>query len=144
MKKYLFSLTLTMIFHCFGYGQTVSDLIGTWHNPLGSTLKITSVNASTSQMSGTYTLNSGKQFPLVGWVNDLPPANDHVLALAFSVRFGSYGTITSWTGYLKKESTGLKITTLWHYVMPNSDLPWDHIVTNCDVFTPGPAPQKKK
>ena len=142
MKKYLLFLLVFITIHSYGYSQTINNLIGTWHNELGSTLKITSINPTTLQMFGTYTLNSGNQFPILGWANTLPPANNHVLSLAFSVRFGSFGSITSWTGYLSNKKGVWTITTIWNLTRPNSDQPWDHIITNCDVFTPGPAPKK--
>ena len=142
MKKYFLLLSAFIAIHSYSYGQSISDLIGIWHNELGSTLKITSINPTTNQMTGTYTLSSGNQFPILGWANNLPPANNHVLSLAFSVRFGSFGSITSWTGYLSKKNGVWTISTIWNLTRPNSDQPWDHIITNCDVFTPGLPPKK--
>lgn len=142
MKKYILLLILFWVSLTYGYSQTIRNLVGTWHNELNSTLKITSINATTYQIAGSYTLSNGKQFALIGWANDLPPANDHVIAVAFSVRFGSYGSITSWTGTFTKKNGVLTISTLWHLVSPNADQPWGHILTNCDVFTPGPVVKK--
>lgn len=122
--------------------QTITNLIGTWHNELQSTLRINSINSNTGRLVGTYTLNTGKTFTLTGWANDLPAAHNksHVVAVAFSVQFGSFGSITSWTGYLKGTgSSTFKIQTIWNLVNPISDEQFDHIVTNCDIFTPGPA-----
>jgi hypothetical protein len=144
MKKLILSSSLLLAFLLSTvnlFGQTISDLYGFWHNDLNSTLRITYVNVSSGQITGTCTLESGKTFPLTGWVNDLPPAKDHVIAVAFSVRFGPYGTITSWTGYLfkDKKTALLKIHTIWNLVTPNSDSAFDHIVSNSDVFTRGQA-----
>jgi hypothetical protein len=63
MKKYLLSLVL--IVNCCVYSQTISNLIGTWHNELGSTLKNTSVTPN-YQLVGSYTLNTGQTFTILG------------------------------------------------------------------------------
>jgi hypothetical protein len=144
MKKLILSSLLFLAFLLSTvnlFGQTINDLGGVWHNDLNSTLDIRRIDATSGQILGLYTLESGQTFQLVGWANDLPPAKDHVIAIAFSVRFGAYGSITSWTGYLLKDKkTSLfKIHTIWNLVMPNSDSTFDHIVTNSDVFTRGRA-----
>lgn len=144
MKTMTITCMLTFLLVTQSNAQTINDLKGTWHNELKSKLEIVDVNSSTGVITGTYTLSSSQKFTLTGWVNDLPAANgkDHVIAVAFSVRFNSYGSITSWTGYLTKNSnltennnSTLNIHTIWNLVRPNSDQTWDHIVTNCDLFT---------
>lgn len=142
MKKYFLLTILFLASFSYGYSQTIRNLIGTWHNQLNSTLRITSISP-TNQLAGTYTLNTGQTFPLIGWANDLPPAGNHVVAVAFSVQFGpNYGSITSWTGTFTTIKGVLTISTIWNLVSPNAGQSWGHILTNCDVFVPGPPVKK--
>jgi|SRR6185312_2148981 len=130
-------------------GQTCSSMVGVWHNQLGSTLTISSIDPSTGLMSGNYVSPSGAgstAFPLTGWVNQQPPqaGKSNVPVLSFAVRFGSFGSITSWTGYCDSASGSPQIVGLWHLTRANSDLPWDHIIANEDTFTPGFPLKTKK
>ncbi|MFY1828356.1 avidin/streptavidin family protein [Myxococcus fulvus] len=115
-------------------------LQGKWKNQLGSTLNIQSISPS-GAIQGTYISPSGtggQAYPLVGWVNSLPPQapQDNVKVLSFTVRWGEIGSITAWTGYCRLQGGAPQITAMWHLVRPNSAYVWDHILTNTDVFTP--------
>ena len=118
-----------------------SNLVGDWKNELGSTLSVTSVNAATGAIAGTYSSpsgTSGQKFALVGWTNSAAaqPGKDNATAVAFSVRWGNYGSITSWTGTCKEVNGVATIHTLWHLAASLSNFSWDHINSNTDVFTP--------
>jgi hypothetical protein len=113
-------------------------LEGEWHNQLKSTLIIKSVDPQTGAITGSYRSPSGttgNPFPLVGWVNVVEPAEkkDNVVIVSFSVRWGTYGSITAWNGYFRDN----KIVGQWLLTRSNSDFPWDHILTGQDQFEPG-------
>jgi hypothetical protein len=118
-----------------------SNLVGDWANQLKSTLSITNINATTGLITATYTSPSGtggQPFAAIGWVNAAPPASsmDNAPVISFSVQWGSYGSITSWTGYCSVISGVPTITTVWHLARANSQFNWDHILTNSDLFIP--------
>jgi hypothetical protein len=120
---------------------TTNDLIGKWTNQLGSTLNIAALDPKTGQITGTYMSPSGttgNEYPIVGWANYSQPSQkkDNVVVVSFSVRWGEYGSVTTWNGYLKEVNGVLTITAQWLLVRSNSDFAWDHILTNQDVFTP--------
>jgi len=117
-----------------------ANLVGTWTNQLGSTLNITAVDANTGQITGNYKSPSGAgqtEFPLIGWVNTKAPVQgkDNVTVVSFSVRWGSIGSITTWAGYIRAANNVTTLTAQWFLTRPISDFPWDHILTNQDVFT---------
>jgi hypothetical protein len=132
-------------------GPTCSSMAGVWHNQLGSTLTIASVDSTSGRVEGSYVSPSGTQGqarPLLGWTNSQAPKKrcpsdakeqDNIKAISFAVHWGPYGSITSWTGYCRDEKGIPTITTVWHLVRSNSDYSWDHILTNSDTFTPGAA-----
>jgi hypothetical protein len=120
-----------------------NNLKGDWVNQLKSTLSITSIDASTGRIEGTYTSPSGtggESHTLIGWVNSAPSSTgkDNVPVVSFSVQWGGYGSITSWTGYCSIRDGAPTITTLWNLTQANSKFSWDHIVSNSDLFTPKP------
>lgn len=122
---------------------TCGNLVGKWKNQLNSVLEITSVNAMTGKIEGTYKIEGdATPWPVTGWVNELasdPNHPNHVdKVIGFSVRFGPYGSVTSWNGYCKSVSGTPTLITQWHLSRPNSDTEWDHIVTNQDRFVPVP------
>lgn len=123
---------------------TCENPVGVWHNQLKSTLTITSMDKKTGQIAGTYVSPSGtagEKHALVGWVNSAKPQakGDNVHVIAFSVQWGTYGTVTSWSGYCSTKNGAPTITTIWHLVQPNSEFAWGHILTESDTFTPGAA-----
>jgi hypothetical protein len=124
-------------------GSSCSNFLGEWknNNALGSTLSISNVNQNTGALAGTYQSpsgTSGQKFALTGWTNSAAAQSgeDNASVIAFSVQWGSYGSITSWTGSRKVEQGVPTIRTLWHLARPHSQFSWDHIITNNDVFTP--------
>jgi hypothetical protein len=122
---------------------TCDNMQGAWVNQLGSTLNIQAINSATGAITGSYISPSGggtTTYPLAGWINSKDPVSgqNNVKVISFTVRWGTIGSITSWTGYCQTVNGAPKLTTLWHLVRPNSSFEWDHILTNTDVFTPAP------
>ncbi|MDX1407542.1 MAG: avidin/streptavidin family protein [Saprospiraceae bacterium] len=120
-----------------GKAQSCTDLVGTWQNELGSHLVITGITAD-HRLEGEYRSASGVDgatFSLVGWINR-PTTSDQALAIAFSVRWEGYGSITSWTGSCDVDENGPRISTLWHLVRPETTHPWERIITNNSTFRP--------
>ena len=113
-----------------------SNLVGNWINLSSSTIFIKRVDEKDGSITGTYTLISGEEHALVGWVNKAAGnAASTVPVIAFSVRWGAIGSITSWTGYCVSGETP-RLTTLWQVAQSASQYEWNHIVTNSDIFTP--------
>jgi hypothetical protein len=133
-----------------GIAATPSCLnpVGDWQNqikPKPSTLTISSVDWRTGAVSGSYLSPSGtagQGVLLVGWVNKAastpPPKKDVAVAIAFSVQWGAYETITSWTGYCHNDpDTGVPtIVTMWHLARPVTRYEWSHVLAGSDRFTP--------
>jgi hypothetical protein len=126
---------------------TCEDPVGVWHNQIGSTLTITSLDPNTRRIEGEYISPHGTQGdarPLVGWVNGssqtTTTGNDHVArVVTFTVDWGPYTSLAAWTGYCNPDEKGFpKISTLWHLVRPDTKFDFEHIVTNADTFTQGP------
>ena len=117
------------------------DIKGSWQNELGSIFVIDSIS-SDGFIFGKYKSSSGvdgRIFPLQGWVNNLDNANKnekHSIAVAFTVRWDGYGSITSWSGYYDEDQNGPFIKTLWHLVRPNEKEAWERIITNSSTFRP--------
>jgi hypothetical protein len=115
--------------------------VGDWVNQLGSTLSITAVDPQSGQITGMYASPSGtggQKFPLIGWVNTAPPApnKDNAVIISFSVRWGAYHTVTSWTGVCRATSSGDTLNALWHLGDPVADFEWKHVVSGQDTFHP--------
>lgn len=116
------------------------DFSGTWHNQLGSRMEVT-VTAD-GGVSGTYYTGAGsptpeEPFPMTGFVS-----NDVV---AFSVNFGKYGSLTTWTGQAAGAAGAESITTLWHMSVdvPEPNEPknlWRAIWAGTDTFRRGAPP----
>lgn len=141
MKKNLASIILLSVFTlpAFAAKPDCANPIGSWENQLGSTLTINSVDPNTGLVTGTYQSPSGttgEQFPLIGWTNKAPvqPGKDNATLVSFSVRWGSYGSITSWSGLCREENGLATIQALWHLARSNSQYVWDHVLTGNDVF----------
>ena len=113
---------------------------GIWVNQMGSVMTISSYNTATGAISGTYKTSSGATgwYPLVGWVNGAAsiPEKDNVVVMSFTVRWGSIGSITSWTGTCRVTSGTTVLTTLWDLAEPVSNYTWDHVLAGSDVFKP--------
>ena len=121
-----------------------SKLIGKWTNQNETkgpaTISITAVDSATGQLKGKYSAPSGaasgKEFDIVGWVSSAPPAanRDNVIVVSFSVSLTSYGSIATWTGFLKDN----KIIASSSNVRSNTGYEWDHITATYDVWTKNP------
>jgi len=145
MKKQIISFVVAsyilFVGSAFAGTPNCSNLKGNWVNQLGSTLSIVTIDSTTNAITGTYQSpsgTSGQKFALSGWINHLKPKpkQDNAQVISFSVQWGTYGSITSWTGYCKEQAGKPTIKTLWHLVSSNSQYTWDHILTNSDIFTP--------
>ncbi len=121
-----------------------TKLIGKWTNQNETKgpaiINITSVDPATGQLKGKYSPPSGaaaaKEFEIVGWVSSAPPVanRDHVIVVSFSVSLTTYGSIATWTGFLKEN----KIIASSSNVRSNSGYEWDHITATYDVWTKNP------
>ena len=118
-----------------------SKLIGKWTNQNETkgpaTINITAVDSATGQLKGKYSPPSGaaagKEFDIVGWVSSAAPAanRDNVIVISFSVSLTTYGSIATWTGFLKDN----RIIASSSNVRSNSGYEWDHITATYDVWT---------
>ncbi|MEW6267778.1 MAG: avidin/streptavidin family protein [Thermodesulfobacteriota bacterium] len=111
------------------------DFSGKWFNQHGSMMDLR-IDAS-GRVTGIYRTGVGTpkpsaQFDLVGFV-----AED---VIAFSVNFGTHGTLTSWVGQHTEDERGnAEIRTLWHLArnVPDADEPaklWGGVWSGCDTF----------
>jgi Avidin family len=115
-----------------------TSLIGKWTNPVDRVvIDITSVNLTSGQIAGeewpTTGLASGNHHDLVGWVNAAPPRPDfdNVIPVSFSTTLFEYGTLPSWSGFLKDG----KLVTMHYLVWPNRSYSWDHISSFQETWT---------
>ena len=123
---------------------TCANPIGKWTNQITpkSTLTITSVDAQTGQLSGSYSSPSGtagQEFPLVGWLSKAPSAlgKDNVVVISFAVNWGSYHTVTSWSGVCRSSAgSGDSLVALWHLANPVASYEWAHVLSGQDTFNP--------
>ena len=121
-----------------------SALLGKWTNQNETkgpaTINITSVDSATGQLRGKYSPPSGaaagKEFDIIGWVSSAPPVanRDNVVVISFSVSLSTYGSIATWTGFLKAS----KIIASSSNVRSNTGYEWDHITATYDVWTKNP------
>ena len=119
-------------------------LIGKWTNQNETkgpaTINITAIDSATGQLKGKYSPPSGaaagKEFDIVGWVSSAPPVanRDNVIVVSFSVSLTTYGSIATWTGFLKDN----KIIASSSNVRSNTGYEWDHITATYDVWTKSP------
>jgi hypothetical protein len=124
--------------------STESGLIGKWTNQNETkgpaTINITAVDSATGQLKGKYSpplgAAAGKEFDIAGWVSSAPPVanRDHVVVVSFSVSLSTYGSIATWTGFLKED----KIIASSSNVRSNSGYEWDHITATYDVWKKDP------
>jgi hypothetical protein len=116
----------------------INELIGVWTNQMGSTLTIVSVDANSGRVDGSYVTSDdpSESFPLIGWVNTAAPASsgNHAVSIAWTVRWGKFGSITSWTGVYGTVDHTVQIIGQWNLSRPNSGSEWDHILAGQDRF----------
>lgn len=105
-------------------------LIGKWTNPVDHVIiEVTSIDLKSGEIKGkewpTSGLAQGHEHDLVGWVNQAPAREgfDNVIPVSFSTTMFEYGTLPSWSGFLKDG----KIVTMHYLVWPNRTYTWDHI-----------------
>jgi hypothetical protein len=144
MKKTFISMILlgAIAAPAWAAQPTCANPVGAWGNQLKSTLVIDSVDQTTGAIKGTYEspsgTSAGQKFSVTGWTNKAPAVNgqDNVTLLSFSVRWGSYGSITSWSGICREENRVPVLNALWHLAQSNAQFSWGHVLTGNDVFTP--------
>lgn len=129
MKKFY---TLMALFVCLfiteqAYASVTCNMqaantTATWVNELNSTAQITV--DSNGNVTGTYKdgSGSGATGPIVGFCNGN--------AIAFSVAWNGFPTITSWSGTWKNN----QIVTLW-YLVNGSSSAWNNTNAGTDTFT---------
>ena len=120
---------------------TCSDMTGAWINQINSTLEIKAIDPHTGKITGDFTPAEGKNgevFEVTGWVNYTPSGKqkDSVHPIAFSVNWGEYGSIASWSGYCYLNEDAPAIQTVWNLTRANSKYRWDHMTVNSDIFRP--------
>jgi len=119
-------------------------LIGKWTNQNETkgpaTINITSIDSGTGQLKGKYSPPSGgaagNEFDIVGWVSSAAPVanRDNVIVISFSVSLNTYGSIATWTGFVKEN----KIMASSSNVRSNTGYEWNHITATYDVWTKNP------
>ena len=128
---------------------TCTQPVGRWKNERGSVLDIRNYDAATGAISGQYISNSGTtdSHPIVGWINSEPVGSsdsckgckgDHAEVITFAVHWGSFGSVSAWTGTcaVNSHSGREQISALWHTARPNSEFEWQHILTGADRLDP--------
>ena len=140
-KLFLIPLSFYLVQSATANQPTCSNMVGTWVNQVKSTLTIKSVDPHTGKMSGDYISaegTKGQTYEVSGWVNNQLSGKkkDSVHPIAFSVNWGDYGSIASWSGYCYLKDEMPTIQTVWHLTKADSNYRWDHISTNSDIFTP--------
>lgn len=105
-------------------------LIGKWTNPVDHVIvEITNIDLTSGAITGkewpTSGLAKGDEHDLVGWINAAPPKTDYdnVIPVTFSTTMYEYGTLPSWSGFLRGDS----LVTMHYLVWPNRPYSWDHI-----------------
>lgn len=121
-----------------------NQLLGKWTNQNETKgpaiINVTAIDPVTGRLSGKYYPPSGaaagKEFDITGWASSAPVAanRDNVVVVSFSVSLSTYGSIASWTGFLKDN----KIVASSYNVRSNSGYEWDHITATYDVWTKNP------
>lgn len=139
MKK-IACLTLMFWIALLSFHLQAQELLGAWQNQLGSTLVLTEVDDETGFIKGHYTSpvgTDGEAYPLVGWINSKPPEDGKhqvKVVITFSVRWGEYGSVTSWAGTYEERDGIPTITTMWLLARPTADASYSHIMNGSDVF----------
>ena len=114
--------------------ETQSALFhGVWENDRGS--QVNFIEAA-GHLSGYYQTSVGQpdksqKFPLTGFTQ-----GDQI---TFTVNFGAYGSMTSWTGQMSEDASGAYIKTLWHLTrdVPDAkedDDMWKSITAGASTF----------
>ena len=121
------------------------NILGRWHNQLGSVLTISELSRDGFLKGGykSHVGTKGEYFKVNGVVNyqDLHTSRNRDLVISFMVKWGSYGSVTSWVGYFEEVNGVLYLKTKWNLVSPPKALDSGlRILSNTDVFTRNPHP----
>jgi hypothetical protein len=118
------------------------ELLGRWTNPLDKLIiEITDVDLISGKIAGTMSPTTGPAaadgHELTGWVSAAPENKnaDHVVPVSFTSTLYEYGTLPSWTGYLKDA----QLVTLSLLSWPNKPYAWDHMTVFQVTWTKLPA-----
>lgn len=112
----------------------VYNFVGRWRNQHGSELNIEQVQ--NGKIRGTFKTGVGahepdEEYELTGFVSGP--------LITFSVNFGKFNSLTSWTGQHARPNGEDKIETMWHLarILPEKsekDCLWAGIWTGADTF----------
>lgn len=118
-----------------------AKLKGEWVSGRDSVLEIEAVNAETGELTAWFrssTGTDGKSYAVVGVVNfaeEFPGAESYGHPISFTVSWGPFGSISSWSGLVKTDDSRATIDTQWLHVRGSTQFDWDHTLTGSDVFT---------
>jgi len=110
------------------------DITGVWHNQHHSILHLVQ---SDGALSGRFEpgvgIHKGESFPVMGRIS-----GDQI---AFFVPFGADGSISAWTGHIRRDAGGDQLDTLWNMTVrvgsKASDGVWRGIWSGADTFARG-------
>jgi hypothetical protein len=115
-----------------------TKLVGKWTNDVDQlVVEITAVDLESGRLSGRATPTTGpaaaNDHELVGWVSGAPPKDgyDGVIPITWSTSLYEYGTLASWSGFMRDD----RIVTMHFLVWPNKPYAWDHISTFQETWT---------
>jgi hypothetical protein len=115
-----------------------AKLLGRWTNSVdGLIIEITSVDSASGRIEGFVLPQTGPaaadSHELIGWVSMAPAKEnlDNVVPVTFSTTLYEYGTLPSWSGYLKGDT----LVTMHYLVWPNKAYSWDHISAFQETWT---------
>lgn len=107
-----------------------SALVGRWTNSLDHLIiEIKEVDLTSGKIAGNLSPTTGPaaghDHELTGWVSTGPDRKDadHVIPVSFTSTLFEYGTLPSWTGYLKDG----QLVTMSLLSWPNKPYAWDHM-----------------
>lgn len=110
--------------------SVAKQLIGKWTNPVDHVIvEITNVDLTSGSITGkewpTTGLAKGDEHDVVGWMSGAPVKADYdnVVPVTFSTTLFEYGTLPSWSGFLRGDT----LITMHYLVWPNRPYSWDHI-----------------
>lgn len=116
------------------------DLQGRWKSELGSTLVVKKLNKD-GYLSGYFVSpveNGAEQFKAFGWVNKTSATSSlhYMPAVTFSVSWGEYGSVSSWSGGCIVKDDIPTLVMMMHLSLVNAQYQWDHLISNSDRFVP--------
>lgn len=139
--KFVLSIFLLICINSIYAMETnCKNLKGSWVNELGSMLVVSDVKEN-GYLSGRFISSmqaDAEEFLVMGWANDTPPPDglNHFTAITFSVNWGAYGSLSSWSGGCSIQEGVPTMSMIWNLVLANAQFDWDHIISNSDSFIP--------